>query len=88
MSRTGYNHQLVGRKVSQIQSVLARRCATIGELQQHLLRAGWQQGVAQWGVLGQGGEWAYVLMRMHPLVWLTAMKPWHSSAAHTCADRF
>jgi hypothetical protein len=61
MSRTGYKHQLVGRKVSRLQSVLARRCATIGELQQHLLRAGWQRGVAQWGVLGQGGEWAYVL---------------------------
>jgi hypothetical protein len=40
--------------------VLARRCAAIGELQQHLLRAGWQKGVAQWGVLGQGGQWAAV----------------------------
>jgi hypothetical protein len=50
----------VGQKVSQIQAVLARRCASIGELQQHLLRAGWQRGVAQWGVLGQGGQWAAV----------------------------
>jgi hypothetical protein len=40
--------------------VLARRCAAIGELQQHLLRAGWQKGVAQWAVLGQGAEWAAV----------------------------
>ena len=46
--------------MSQIQAVLARRCAAIGELQQHLLRAGWQKGVAQWGVLGQGGQWANV----------------------------
>jgi hypothetical protein len=46
--------------VSQIQAVLVRRCAAIGELQQHLLRAGWQKGVAQWGVLGQGGQWANV----------------------------
>jgi hypothetical protein len=56
----GYNHQSVGNKVSQIQAVLARRCAAIGELQQHLLQAGWQRGVAQWGVLGQGGQWAAV----------------------------
>jgi hypothetical protein len=56
----GYNHQLIGQRVSQIQAVLARRCAAIGELQQHLLRAGWQKGVAQWGVLGQGGQWAAV----------------------------
>ena len=61
MSEKGYNHQLVGQKVAQLQAVLARRCASIGELQQHLLRAGWQQGVAQWGVLGRGGgEWAAV----------------------------
>ena len=40
--------------------MLARRCAAIGELQQHLLRAGWQKGVAQWAVLGQGAEWAAV----------------------------
>eukprot|EP00934_Nitzschia_sp_Nitz4_P008138 Nitzschia sp. Nitz4//scaffold30_size153850//112537//115408//NITZ4_002790-RA/size153850-processed-gene-0.50-mRNA-1//-1//CDS//3329547300//8128//frame0 len=59
-SREGYQHQQIGQKVSQIQAVLARRCATIGELQQHLLRAGWQRGVAQWGVLGDGGEWATV----------------------------
>ena len=56
-SRHGYNHQVIGQKVAQIQAVLARRCAAIGELQQHLLRAGWQRGVAQWGVLGQGGQW-------------------------------
>jgi hypothetical protein len=60
LSPEGYNHQAVGQKVSQIQAVLARRCASIGELQQHLLRAGWQRGVAQWGVLGQGGQWAAV----------------------------
>ena len=60
MSPTGYNHHLVGLRVSQIQAVLARRCAAIGELQQHLLRAAWQKGVAQWGVLGQGGQWAAV----------------------------
>ena len=29
-------------------------------MQQHLLRAGWHRGVAQWGVLGQGGQWAPV----------------------------
>lgn len=46
--------------MAQIQAVLARRCAAIGDLQQHLLRAGWQRGVAQWGVLGEGGEWATV----------------------------
>lgn len=49
----GYNHSHTGQKVAQIQAVLARRCAVIGELQQHLLRAGWQRGVAQWGVLGK-----------------------------------
>jgi hypothetical protein len=59
-SKEGYRHQVVGQKVSQIQAVLARRCTTIGDLQQHLLRAGWQRGVAQWGVLGDGGEWAAV----------------------------
>lgn len=48
-SEQGYNHQEIGRKVSHIQAVLARRCAAIGELQQHLLRAGWHRGVAQWG---------------------------------------
>jgi hypothetical protein len=57
-SDEGYRHGKVGQKVSQIQAVLARRCATIGDLQSHLLRAGWQRGVAQWGVLG--GEWATV----------------------------
>lgn len=50
----------MGQRVSQIQAVVARRCAAIGQLQQHLLRAGWQKGVAQWGVLGQGGQWAAV----------------------------
>lgn len=59
-SSNGYNHQKIGQKVSQIQAVLARRCAVIGELQQHLLRAGWQRGVAQWGVLGQGGLWTAI----------------------------
>jgi len=59
-SPRGYNHQEIGRKVSQIQAVLVRRCAAVGELQQHLLRAGWHRGVAQWGVLGQGGQWAPV----------------------------
>lgn len=60
-SDEGYNHKVIGQRVSQIQAVLARRCAAIGELQQHLLRAGWQKGVAQWGVLGQGrGQWANV----------------------------
>lgn len=48
---------MVGQKVSQIQAVLARRCATIGELQEHLLRAGWRRkGIAKWGVLGQGEQ--------------------------------
>ena len=56
LKNDGYNHRLVGQKVSQIQAVLARRCATIGELQEHLLRAGWRKGVAQWGVLGQGDQ--------------------------------
>ena len=57
MSEGGYNHRRVGKLVAQSQAVLARRCAAIGELQQHLLHAGWQRGVAQWGVLGQGGHW-------------------------------
>jgi len=60
-SKEGYRHQQVGQKVSQIQAVLARRCASIGELQQHLWRAGWQQGVAQWGVIGEGTKWATVV---------------------------
>lgn len=59
-SAEGYNHRSVGNQVAQIQAVLARRCAAIGELQEHLLRAGWQRGVAQWGVLGQGAQWAPV----------------------------
>lgn len=60
MSKEGYRHQDVGQRVAQIQAVLARRCASIGELQQHLLRAGWQKGVAQWGVIGHQGQWAAV----------------------------
>ena len=52
-------HLAAGRNVSQIQAVLARRCAVIGELQQHLWRANWRKGVAAWGMLGGGvgGEW-------------------------------
>lgn len=55
-------HVEAGKKVGQIQAVLARRCAVIGELQQHLWRASWQGGVANWGVLGGGvgGEWTSV----------------------------
>lgn len=60
MSDFGYRHQLVGKKVSQVQAVLVRRCASIGELQQHLLRAGWQRGVAQWGFIGHSGQWAAI----------------------------
>lgn len=54
------HHATIGRKVSQLQAVLARRCSSIGELQQHLWRAGWQSGVENWGALGQG-EWAAVV---------------------------
>jgi len=54
------HHAVIGQKVSQLQAVLARRCSSIGELQQHLWRAGWQSGVEQWGILGQG-EWAAVV---------------------------
>jgi len=60
-SNDGYNHQDVGKRVSQLQAVLVRRCAAIGELQEHLLHAGWQRGVAQWGFLGHGGQWAAVV---------------------------
>ena len=51
------------RKMSQIQAVLARRCASIGEIQQQLWRADWQKGVANWGMLGTltGGEWVSVV---------------------------
>mmetsp|Transcript_14324 Transcript_14324/g.21697 ORF Transcript_14324/g.21697 Transcript_14324/m.21697 type:complete len:833 (+) Transcript_14324:561-3059(+) len=52
-------HFTAGQNVSQLQAVLARRCSSIGELQQHLWRAGWQSGIAQWGVLGQ--EFAAVI---------------------------
>ncbi len=51
---------VIGQNVSQLQAVLARRCSCIGELQQHLWRAGWQSGVGQWGIVGQG-EWAAVV---------------------------
>lgn len=56
-------HLAAGKKVSQIQVILARRCAVIGELQQHLWRASWQKGVAGWGMLGGGvgGEWTSVV---------------------------
>ena len=57
----GYNHAvMVGQRVSQIQAVLARRLSVIGELQDHLLRSGWQRGVAQWSFLGEGGNWIAV----------------------------
>lgn len=59
-SENGYNHRLVGERVAQLQAVLARRCAAIGGLQQHLLKAGWQRGVAQWGVLTEWGAVAGV----------------------------
>jgi hypothetical protein len=51
------------RKMSQIQAVLARRCASIGEIQQHLWRATWTKGVGNWGMLGTltGGEWVPVV---------------------------
>jgi len=54
-------HAIAGEKVSQLQAILARRCSNIGELQQHLWRAGWQSGVAQWGILGGGSEFAAVI---------------------------
>ena len=59
---------MAGKKVSQLQAVLARRCAVIGELQQHLWRANWRKGVAEWGMLGGGvgGEWASVV-RVDPV---------------------
>lgn len=59
-SEEGYSHQSIAEKISQIQAVLARRVAAIGELQQQLLRAAWQKGVASWIVLGGHGEWAAV----------------------------
>ena len=51
------------KKMSQIQAVLARRCASIGEIQEHLMRATWTKGVANWGMLGtlHGGEWVSVV---------------------------
>jgi hypothetical protein len=62
-SEKGYSPYSAGKKVSQIQAVLARRCAVIGEIQQHLWRANWQRGVAEWGMLGHGqGEWAAVML--------------------------
>jgi len=59
-SEEGFNHASIAEKISQIQAVLARRVAAIGDLQQHLLRAAWQKGVASWIVLGGAGEWAAV----------------------------
>lgn len=50
------HHAIIGNKVSQLQAVLARRCSSIGELQQHLWRAGWQSGVENWGILSDG-QW-------------------------------
>mmetsp|Transcript_11873 Transcript_11873/g.25040 ORF Transcript_11873/g.25040 Transcript_11873/m.25040 type:complete len:1223 (+) Transcript_11873:432-4100(+) len=63
LSDEGYSPYDAGKKVSQIQAVLARRCAAIGEMQQHLWRANWQQGIGQWGMLGGGigGEWTAVV---------------------------
>ena len=62
-SDKGYSPYSAGKKVSQIQAVLARRCAVIGEIQQHLWRANWQRGVAEWGMLGHGqGEWTAVML--------------------------
>ncbi|KAL9187202.1 hypothetical protein ACHAXT_010922 [Thalassiosira profunda] len=62
-SQEGYSPYLAGKKVSQTQAVLARRCAVIGEIQQHLWRSNWQKGVAEWGMLGGGvgGEWTSVV---------------------------
>ncbi|KAL7538004.1 hypothetical protein ACHAXR_008212, partial [Thalassiosira sp. AJA248-18] len=62
-SEKGYSPYHSGKKVSQIQAVLARRCAVIGEIQQHIWRANWQKGVAEWGMLGGGvgGEWTSVV---------------------------
>ncbi len=59
-SKEIHSHAEVGQKVSQLQAVLARRCSSIGQLQQHLWRAGWSSGVERWGILGQG-EWAAVV---------------------------
>ena len=49
--------------MGQIQAVLARRCASVGEIQQHIWRATWTKGVANWGMLGSlnGGEWVSVV---------------------------
>ncbi len=58
---SGQKYTSIGNLKSQIQAVLARRCAAIGELQQHLLRAGWSRGVAQWGVLGKNQVSNYML---------------------------
>ena len=60
ISKDSDYHADVGQKVSQLQAVLARRCSSIGLLQQHLWRAGWSSGVEQWGILGQG-EWDAVV---------------------------
>ena len=41
-SENGYIPHMAGKKVSQLQALLARRCAVIDELQQHLWRANWR----------------------------------------------
>lgn len=48
--------------MSQIQAVLARRCASVGDIQQHIWRAT-SRHVANWGMLGSlnGGEWVSVV---------------------------
>jgi len=63
ISAEGHSPYEAARKMSQIQAVLARRCASIGEIQQHLWRATWTKGVANWGMLGTltGGEWVSVV---------------------------
>ena len=67
-----------GQKVSQIQALLARRCAVIGEIQQHIMRAHWQKGVAGWGMLGCGigGEWTSVvrMLRNALVLWCFLMQ--------------
>lgn len=52
---------MIGQRVSKIQALLAQRCASVGELQQHLWRAGWQRGVAEWGIIGDGWKWPTVV---------------------------
>ena len=59
-SEEGYSPYTAGKKVSQIQAVIARRCAAIGEIQQQLLRSPATSGVGEWGMLGRG-EWTAVI---------------------------